>query len=170
MAARLAATRKPLEIPRAAAGLLTGFSRADPAHVNSSLDCCTPRAHRERHSGKAGLLAAIAATFWGCRTAPPRLSPDIPYAEISAAEAVARPDGVLDPPLERVFLPLDRSFWDLYRRAGGDLQEACLIPSPNSWWEGDDAEKIEPVRALILHHTSMADDESCIRSCTGWPR
>jgi N-acetylmuramoyl-L-alanine amidase len=64
--------------------------------------------------------------------------------------------------LVRVFRETDRRFWDAWRLAGGDERDACLIPMPNSWWEGFRPWKIEPVSALVLHHTSQATDEECI--------
>jgi N-acetylmuramoyl-L-alanine amidase len=33
---------------------------------------------------------------------------------------------------------------------------------PNSWWEGYEPFKIEPISALVLHHTAQATDEECI--------
>jgi len=86
-----------------------------------------------------------------------RLAPELPRVEVSPLEA--RP-GV--PPLDRVYRPLDEKFWELWKRAGGDLRDACLIPMPNSWWEENDPWKIEPVSALILHHTAQETDGECI--------
>src|SRR5262249_26118190 len=40
--------------------------------------------------------------------------------------------------------------------------DACLIRMPNTWGEGSGAWKVEPISALILHHTSQATDEECI--------
>jgi len=51
--------------------------------------------------------------------------------------------------LDRVYRPLDERFWALWRRAGGDLADACLEPMPNSWWEGNDPGKIEPLSSKI---------------------
>ena len=64
--------------------------------------------------------------------------------------------------LDRVFRETDRRFWELWKAAGGDERDACLIPMPNTWWEGFRPWKIEPISALILHHTSQATDEECI--------
>jgi hypothetical protein len=86
-----------------------------------------------------------------------RLAPALPRVEVTPLEA--RP-GV--PPLDRVYRPLDERFWALWKRAGGDLADACLEPMPNSWWEENDPWKIEPVSALILHHTAQATDEECL--------
>ena len=86
-----------------------------------------------------------------------RLAPEVPWVEVSPKEA--RP-GV--PPLDRVYRPLDERFWELWKRAGGDLGDACLIPMPNSWWEENDPWKIEPISALILHHTAQETDEECL--------
>ena len=66
------------------------------------------------------------------------------------------------PDLERVYRPADRLFWELWERSGGDLSDACLLPTPNSFWEGWLPRKIEPLSELVLHHTAMDDDESCI--------
>ncbi|HEX7580442.1 MAG TPA: serine hydrolase, partial [Thermoanaerobaculia bacterium] len=86
-----------------------------------------------------------------------RLAPELPRVEVSPLEA--RP-GV--PPLDRVYRPLDEKFWELWKRSGGDLSGACLIPMPNSWWEENDPWKIEPISALILHHTAQETDGECI--------
>ena len=86
-----------------------------------------------------------------------RLSPALPPIEISPREA--RPDG---PEMERVYRPTDQRFWELWKKAGGDLSDACLSPMPNSWWEGSDPWKIEPISALILHHTAQSTDEECL--------
>ena len=64
--------------------------------------------------------------------------------------------------LERVFRPADRLFWELWERAGGDLSDGCLLPVPNSFWDGWLPRKIEPLSELVLHHTAMDDDESCL--------
>jgi hypothetical protein len=90
---------------------------------------------------------------------PPVLLPPVPRAEMTIAEARANPDA---PHLDRVFRDTDRRFWDLWRAAGGDVADACLIPMPNSWWEGYEPFKIEPISALVLHHTSQDTDEECI--------
>ena len=66
------------------------------------------------------------------------------------------------PYLERVYRDADRLFWELWEKAGGELSDACLVPMPNSWWEGFEPRRIEPLSALILHHTAMDDDETCI--------
>jgi len=90
---------------------------------------------------------------------PPFLMPAVPREELTLAEARANPGA---PHLDRVFRETDRRFWDLWRAAGGDVADACLIPMPNSWWEGYEPFKIEPISALILHHTSQDTDEECI--------
>jgi len=90
---------------------------------------------------------------------PPVLMPPVPRAEMTLAEARANPDALH---LDRVFRDTDRRFWDLWRAAGGDVADACLIPMPNSWWEGYEPFKIEPISALVLHHTAQATDEECI--------
>lgn len=87
----------------------------------------------------------------------PSLAFRLPRVELSPLEATS---GALY--LERVFRPTDREFWRLYEVAGGNVPESCLVPMPNSWWEGNDPQKIEPVSALILHHTSEETDEDCI--------
>ena len=71
----------------------------------------------------------------------------------------ARPDALH---LDRVFRDTDRRFWDLWRAAGGNVEDVCLIPMPNSWWEGYEPFKIEPISALVLHHTAQDTDEECI--------
>jgi beta-lactamase class A len=91
--------------------------------------------------------------------APSSLRPAVPRMETTLAEARANPGATN---LARVFRDTDRRFWDAWRLAGGDESDACLIPMPNSWWEGFRPWKIEPVSALILHHTSQATDEECI--------
>ncbi|MCM3875150.1 MAG: serine hydrolase [Thermoanaerobaculia bacterium] len=90
---------------------------------------------------------------------PPVLMPPVPRAETTLAEARANP-GALH--LDRVFREADRRFWDLWRAAGGNETDACLIPMPNSWWDGYMPWKIEPVSALVLHHTAQDTDEECI--------
>ena len=85
------------------------------------------------------------------------LAQALPVVELSPLEA--RQDAPL---MERVYRPTDQRFWELWKRAGGDLSDACLEPMPNSWWEENDAWKIEPVSALILHHTAEATDEECL--------
>ena len=90
---------------------------------------------------------------------PPVLMPPVPRAETTLAEARANP-GALH--LDRVFRDADRRFWDLWRAAGGDETDACLIPMPNSWWDGYMPWKIEPLSALVLHHTAQDTDEECI--------
>ncbi len=88
---------------------------------------------------------------------PPALASRLPRIEISPQDA--RPGAPL---MERVFRETDRRFWELYGRVGGNVSGARLVPMPNSWWEGDQSQKIEPVSALILHHTSMETDEECL--------
>lgn len=90
---------------------------------------------------------------------PSVLLPPVPRAETTLAEARANP-GALH--LDRVFRDADRRFWDLWRAAGGDETDACLIPMPNSWWDGYMPWKIEPLSALVLHHTAQDTDEECI--------
>jgi hypothetical protein len=90
---------------------------------------------------------------------PPFLVPPVPRAETTLAEARANPGA---PHLDRVFRDADRRFWDLWRSAGGSETDACLIPMPNSWWEGYMPWKIEPLSALVLHHTAQDTDEECI--------
>jgi beta-lactamase class A len=90
---------------------------------------------------------------------PPEIVPSVPRAETTLAEARANPGA---PHLDRVFRDTDRRFWDLWRTAGGSETDACLIPMPNSWWEGYRPWKIEPLSALVLHHTAQETDEECI--------
>jgi beta-lactamase class A len=90
---------------------------------------------------------------------PPVLLPPVPRMETTLAEARAHPDA---PYLDRVFRETDRRFWDLWRAAGGGEADACLIPMPNSWWDGYMPWKIEPLSALVLHHTAQDTDEECI--------
>jgi len=90
---------------------------------------------------------------------PPVLMPPVPRAETTLAEARANPDALH---LDRVFRETDRRFWDLWREAGGSEADACLVPMPNSWWEGYSPFKIEPLSALVLHHTAQDTDEECI--------
>jgi N-acetylmuramoyl-L-alanine amidase len=66
------------------------------------------------------------------------------------------------PHLERVWRDADRLFWELWEKAGGDLSDACLVPMPNSWWEGFEPFRIQPLSTLLLHHTAMDDDEACL--------
>ena len=89
----------------------------------------------------------------------PTLQPPLPRSELTLAEARMRTD---DPLLLRVFRDEDRRFWELWEKAGGSPDDACLAAMPNSWWEGFGAAKIEPVSALILHHTAGPTDEGCI--------
>jgi beta-lactamase class A len=91
--------------------------------------------------------------------APLTLRPAVPRMETTLAEARA---SAVPSNLVRVFRETDRRFWDAWKLAGGDERDACLIPMPNTWWEGFRPWKIEPVSALILHHTSQATDEECI--------
>ena len=90
---------------------------------------------------------------------PPVLMPPVPRAETTLAEARANPDALH---LDRVFRETDRRFWDLWREAGGSEADACLVPMPSSWWEGYRPFKIEPLSALVLHHTAEDTDEECI--------
>lgn len=85
------------------------------------------------------------------------LQPALPRIERTPLEARAGA-----PDLERVFRPADRTFWDLWALSEGDLADACLIPMPNSFWEGWLPRKIEPLSAVVLHHTADDTDESCI--------
>ena len=89
----------------------------------------------------------------------PFLMPPVPRAETTLAEARANPAA---PHLDRVFRDTDQKFWDLWRKAGGDERDVCLIPMPNSWWDGYLPWKIEPLSALVLHHTAQDTDEECI--------
>ena len=116
---------------------------------------------------KMGEIAKVIVDGWSAdlpdvtvvdRPRPARpLAPAVPLVEVSPLEA--RPDG---PGMERVYRETDRKFWDLWKRAGGDPADARLTPMPNSWWEGNDPWKVEPVSALILHHTAQATDEECL--------
>lgn len=90
---------------------------------------------------------------------PPVLLPPVPRAETTLGEARANPGALY---LDRVFRDTDRRFWDVWRAAGGDETDACLIPMPNSWWDGHMPWKIEPLSALVLHHTAQDTDEECI--------
>lgn len=85
------------------------------------------------------------------------LQPALPRMEVTPLEA--RRD---IPGLERVWRDADRLFWQLWERAGGDLADACLVPMPNSWWEGFEPRRIDPLSALVLHHTAMDTDEECL--------
>ena len=89
----------------------------------------------------------------------PTLMTALPRSELTLREARARTD---DPLLFRVFREEDRLFWRLWEEAGGSPDDACLVAMPNSWWEGYGASKIEPVSALVLHHTSQETDEECL--------
>ncbi len=116
-----------------------------------------------------GEIAAAIVNAWSASlpdvTLPPEpaplstLRPAVPRMETTLAEARANPD---EPNLSRVYRDTDRRFWDAWAIAGGDTRDACLIPMPNTWWEGFRPWKIEPISALILHHTSQATDEECI--------
>jgi hypothetical protein len=86
------------------------------------------------------------------------LQPALPRVELTPLEA--RDGG--GPHLERVFRGADRTFWELWEKAGGELADACLVPMPNSWWEGFEPARRLPLDVLVLHHTAMDDDESCI--------
>jgi beta-lactamase class A len=90
---------------------------------------------------------------------PPALRPAVPRMETTLPEARAASG---PSSLVRVYRETDRRFWDAWALAGGETRDACLIPMPNSWWEGFRPWKIEPVSALILHHTSQPTDEECI--------
>ena len=85
------------------------------------------------------------------------LQPALPRLERTPAEARAGA-----PDLERVFRETDRVFWDLWEKAGGDLSDGCLLPVPNSFWEGFLPERIDPLDVLVLHHTAGDEDESCL--------
>ncbi len=85
------------------------------------------------------------------------LQPALPRVERTPLEARGGAPG-----LERVHRPADRLFWELWEKAGGDLSDACLIPMPNSFWEGWLPRKIQPLDTLVLHHTAMDEDETCI--------
>jgi len=90
---------------------------------------------------------------------PPRLLPAVPPLELTPRQVLDWPGA---PGRDRVLREADVRFWELWQKAGGSLEEACLAPAPNSWWDGNDAFKVEPVSALILHHTSMETDEECL--------
>lgn len=83
--------------------------------------------------------------------------PALPRVERTPLEARAGGPG-----LERVYRDADRLFWELWEKAGGDLSDACLVPMPNSWWEGFEPRRIDPLSVLVLHHTAMDEDEECI--------
>ena len=85
------------------------------------------------------------------------LQPALPRVELTPLEARAG-----GPHLERVYRDADRLFWKLWEKAGGELSDACLVPMPNSWWEGFEPRRIDPLSALVLHHTAMDEDEACI--------
>lgn len=85
------------------------------------------------------------------------LAPALARLEVTPPEARGGAPG-----LERVFRPADRLFWELWEKAGGDPSDACLVPMPNSFWEGWHPEKIRPLDTLVLHHTAMDEDETCI--------
>lgn len=85
------------------------------------------------------------------------LAPALPRLEATPLEARGGAPG-----LERVFRPADRLFWELWEKAGGDPSDACLIPMPNSFWEGWLPQRIRPLDTLVLHHTAMDEDETCI--------
>lgn len=87
----------------------------------------------------------------------PALAFALPRVEVSPLEAAAA-----GPYEARVFRPTDELFWKLWKKAGGDVRDDCLLPMPNSWWEGEDGFKIEPLSAIVLHHTGSATDESAI--------
>ena len=91
---------------------------------------------------------------------PPRLLPAVARLEMSPRQILGWPGA---PGLERILRDADRRFWTLWEKAGGSLDDACLVPAPNSWWDGNDSFKVEPVSAIVLHHTSMATDEECLR-------
>lgn len=82
----------------------------------------------------------------------------LPRVELTLAEAERGA-----PYAERVHRETDRRFWELWTRAGGDARDACLVPMPNSWWEGEMPSKVEPVSSIVLHHTSFATDEGTVR-------
>lgn len=86
------------------------------------------------------------------------LQPALPRVELTPLEARAG----AGPHLERVFRDADRLFWELWEKAGGDLSDACLVPMPNSWWEGFEPFRIRPLSTLVLHHTAMDEDEACL--------
>lgn len=86
------------------------------------------------------------------------LQPALERVELTPLEA--RLGG--GPRLERVFRAADRTFWQLWEKAGGDLADACLVPVPNSFWEGWLPARIEPAAELVLHHTAMDEDEACV--------
>lgn len=110
-----------------------------------------------------GAIAREVVDEWS-RTLPDRppidlsaerpVQPALPRIERTPLEARAGA-----PDLVRVFRETDRTFWELWEKAGGDLSDACLRPMPNSWWEGFQPERIEPLSALVLHHTAGDEDE-----------
>ena len=110
-----------------------------------------------------GAIAREVVDEWS-RTLPDRapidlsaerpVQPALPPIERTPLEARAGA-----PDLERVFRETDRTFWDLWEKAGGDLSDACLRPMPSTWWEGFQPERIEPLSALVLHHTAGDEDE-----------
>ena len=116
-----------------------------------------------------GEMAAAVVDAWSASLPDVTLPPEPPPVR-ALRPAVARMETTLDEAraatqpsdLVRVFRDTDRRFWDAWALAGGETRDACLIPMPNTWWEGFRPWKIEPVSALILHHTSEATDEDCI--------
>ncbi len=117
-----------------------------------------------------GELAKAAVGAWSATLPDVTLPPDAPPAprllaavsplELTPRQVLAWPGA---PGRDRVLREADVRFWELWQEAGGSLDDACLVPAPNSWWDGNDAFKVEPVSALILHHTSMETDEECLR-------
>lgn len=99
------------------------------------------------------LPAPPAPSAWPQEPAPP-------IGRTGLTLAQARSGGV--PELARVFRPADRAFWELWEAAGGSDADACLVPSPNGWWEENDPQKIDPVTAIVLHHTGSQTDARCV--------
>jgi len=88
---------------------------------------------------------------------PRALAPAVSRLELTPAEAART--GL--PLAGRVWGDADARFWSLWKAAGGS-DDACLLPSPNSWWAGSNPGKIEPLSAIVLHHTAMESDEECL--------
>lgn len=117
--------------------------------------------------GAMGEVAAAIVDDWSASLPdlPPAPETPLPPRYLPATSGVAYAPTEADatsPDVFRVLNGTDRRFWDLWRRAGGEPSDACLSPVPNSWWELEKPMRLEPVSALVLHHTSMETDQECV--------
>lgn len=125
-----------------------------------------PRANTAMAEVAREVVDAWSATLPDVPPPPEQLpwprEPAPPIGRIGVPPGEAAGSGAAD--LARVHRPLDRAFWELWRTAGGATADACLVPSPNSWWDENDPQKVEPLSSIVLHHTASETDGECVET------